>query len=88
MWGLPQAGILVSKRLQQRLAPFGYHECLNMQGLWYHKILPILFTLVVDDFGVKYINKDDIKHLISSLKKTYKLMEDWIGDLYCGVALK
>jgi hypothetical protein len=58
-----------------------------MPGLWYHATGPILFTLVVDDFGVKYINDNDAKHLIASLKTTYKLTEDWTGDLYCGIAL-
>jgi hypothetical protein len=42
---------------------------------------------MVDDFGVKYINVDKVKHLIASLKITYKLTEDWTGDLYCGIAL-
>jgi hypothetical protein len=85
--GLPQAGILANKQLQQELAPFGYHECLNTLGLWYHDTCPILVKLVVDDFGVNYINDDDIKHLITSLKTTYKITEDWTGDLYCGIAL-
>jgi hypothetical protein len=26
-------------------------------GLWTHKTRPILFSLVVDDFGVKYVGK-------------------------------
>ncbi len=46
------------------MAPFGYHECKNTQGLWYHKTRNITFTLVVDDFGVKYVDKTDVKHLI------------------------
>jgi hypothetical protein len=46
-----------------------------------------MFTLVVDDFGVKYVNKDDVDHLIASIKKNYMLMEDWIGNLYCGIQL-
>jgi hypothetical protein len=46
-----------------------------------------LFILVVNDFGVKYINDNNVKHLIASLKTTYTLTEDWTGDLYCGIAL-
>jgi hypothetical protein len=56
------------------------HECLNMPGFWYHDTHPILFTLVVDKFSVKYINEDDVKHLIASLKTMYKLKEHWTGD--------
>ena len=57
------------------------------QGLWYHKTRPITFKLVVDDFGVKYVNKDDVGHLIASIKKNYMLTEDWTGNLYCGIQL-
>jgi hypothetical protein len=48
---------------------------------------PISFTLVVDDFGVKHVDKADIDHLIDSIKKTYTLTKDWTGALYCSVAL-
>ncbi len=37
---------------------------------------PISFTPMVNNIGVKYINNDNIKHEIASLKMTYKLMED------------
>jgi hypothetical protein len=60
---------------------------MNTLGLWYHDNRSILFTLVVDNFGIKYIDDDNIKHLIASLKTMYKLPEDWTGDLYCGIAL-
>jgi hypothetical protein len=56
--------------------------------LWTHESRPISFTLVVDDFGVKYVTQDDIDHLITSLKSTYKLTEDWTGNLYCGITLE
>jgi hypothetical protein len=42
---------------------------------------------VVDDFGVKYKNKDDVDHLVASIKTTYTLTEHWSGDLYCGIVL-
>ncbi len=87
VWGLPQAGILANKWLQQKLAPLGYHKCSKTPGLWYHDTCPLSFTLIVVNFGIKYINSNDVKHLIASLKTTYKLTEDWTGDLYCNVAL-
>ncbi len=65
VWGLPQAGILANKRLKHKLAPFGYSECVNTPGLWKHESCPISFTLVVDDFGVKFINKQDVDYLIT-----------------------
>ena len=87
VWGLPQAGILANKRLRRKLAPFGYSEHANTPGFWYHESRPISFTLVVDDFGVKYVNKADADHLITSIRSTYMVTEDWSGDLYCGISL-
>ena len=81
VWGLPQAGIRANKRLRRKLPPFGYSESVNTPGLWTHKSRPISFTLVVDDFGVKYVAQDDIDHLIASIKSTYSLTEDWTGNL-------
>ncbi len=37
VWGLSQVGILANKRLRHKLAPFGYYECVNTPGLWYHE---------------------------------------------------
>ena len=88
VWGLPQAGILANKLLRKCLAPHGYYECKQTPGLWKHNSRPISFTLVVDDFRVKYTNKKDIDHLIDSLKTDNELTEDWDGDLYCGIKLK
>jgi hypothetical protein len=42
---------------------------------------------VVDNFGVKYISKDNKNHLITSIKKDYTLTKDWLGDLYCRIQL-
>ncbi len=87
VWGLPQAGILANKLLQKRLLPHGYYECTQTPGLWRHLTRPISFTLVVDNFGVKYIGKEHIQHLITCLKEKYELTEDWTGNLYCGISL-
>jgi hypothetical protein len=88
VWGLSQAGILANKRLRRKLAPFGYYKSVNTPGLWRHESWPLTFTLMVDDFGVKFVNKEDVDHLISSIKKTYTLTEDWMGNLYCGINLE
>ena len=55
MYGLPQAGILANQLLRKRLNPHGYFEVPHTPGLWKHESLPVQFTLVVEDFGVKYI---------------------------------
>jgi hypothetical protein len=48
---------------------------------------PISFTLVVDDFGVKYVSKEHVDHLIWCIKQKYQLTGDWTGNLYCGIKL-
>ncbi len=67
--------------------PLGYFEHINMPGLWYHESCPISFTLIVNNFGVKYVNKDDVHHVFASIKKIYTLTKDWTGYLYWGIAL-
>jgi hypothetical protein len=87
VWGLPQAGILANTKLRRKLAPFRCYECIKTPGLWKHEARPLTFTLVVDDFGVKYESKEDTDHLIVGIKSTYKLTKDWMGNLYCGIFL-
>jgi len=43
--------------------------------------------LVVDDFGVKYVGREHVNHLIKCTKEKYELTEDWSDDLYCGIKL-
>jgi hypothetical protein len=40
----------------------------------------ITFTLVVDDFGVKYVDKADVEHWIASIKTSSTFTKDWTGD--------
>ena len=62
MYGLPQAGILANKLLKQRLAKHGYNELKHTSGLFKHKTRPISFTLVVDNFGIKYEAAEHLKY--------------------------
>ena len=48
---------------------------------------PIAFSLMVDDFGIKYIRKEFTGHLFAVLKQEYELDEDWDGTKYCGILL-
>ena len=88
MYGLPQAGILANKLLKKRLKPHGYYEVKLTPGLWKHISRPIQFTLVVDDFGIKYVGRRHLDHLLRAIKQHYMISEDWEGKLYCGITLK
>ena len=88
IYGLPQAGALANKQLKEKLKPHGYYEVPHTPGLWRHISRPISFTLVVNNFGVKYFSKEHADHLINAIKGTYKCTEDWKAELYCGISLK
>jgi hypothetical protein len=89
MYGLPQAGKLANNLLIEAFVPFGYYPVPITPGLWRHDTRDIAFCLVVDDFGVKYTNKEDADYLITSLKAcNYQLSTDWGGSRYCGLTLK
>jgi hypothetical protein len=87
IYGLPQGGILANQLLRKRLAPEGYYEVAHTPGLWRHVTRPLQFTLVVDDFGVKYERKKDVDHLLAVLEKHYTVEVDWKGSIYCGIEL-
>ena len=89
IYGLPQAGRLVNIYLKQKLAPHGYYEVAHMPGLWKHISRLITFTLVVDDFGVKYKGKQHADHLLGILQNEFTdVSEDWKGSLYVGITLE
>jgi hypothetical protein len=76
MWGLKQAGLLANQLLQTHLAPFRYYPARHTPRLWLHKTQQIYFTLVVDNFAVKYVGKQHSEHLRNALLRTYELTTD------------
>ena len=89
IYGLPQAGSLANQQLRRYLAPAGYYEVAHTPGLWKHITRPVQFSLVVDNFDVKYVGKEHAVHLICTLRKHYdSVSKDWKGILYCGITLE
>ena len=69
--GLPQSGIIAQTALIHHLNQHGYtfHEgCLIT-----HNTRPIAATLIVDDFGIKYSNEEDLEHLLTTLAAKYAI---------------
>ena len=87
MYGLKEASILAYDQLKDHLAPYGYTPVPVTPGLWRHNARRTVFTLAVDDFGIKYFCKADADHLFSALKDKYELTQDWSGNNYLGVTL-
>ncbi len=69
MYGLKQAAVLAYQHLIDNLQKDGYTPIEYTDSYWRHATLPTVFCLCVDDFGVKYYNKQDLNHLINSLLK-------------------
>jgi hypothetical protein len=87
MYGLPQAGLFANEILKKHLNKHGYRQRRLVPRLWKHNTRPIQFTLVVDDFGVKYIGKEHAQHLKSALGEHYKLTCSWTGKRYIRITL-
>jgi hypothetical protein len=79
MYRLPQAGLIANELLELRLNKHGYRQSKLVPGLWRHDTRPIQFTLVVTDFGVKYVGKEYALHLKHVLEEHYQLTCDWDG---------
>ena len=88
MYGLPQAALLAYDQLQQHLKKFGYHPIPSTVGMFKHVTRHTVFCLCVDDFGVKYYNKEDADHLINALSTKYDCSIDWDGKNFCGLEYK
>ena len=87
MYGLPQSGKIAQEQLEKRLNKKGYYQSTIIPGLWTHKWRPISFTLVVDDFGVKYERKEDAEHLVSTIKADYECTVEWEGKRFIRLTL-
>eukprot|EP00957_Ditylum_brightwellii_P024407 1842761-Ditylum_brightwellii.AAC.1 len=61
---------------------------LPQAGLWKHDTRPVTFTLVVGDFGIKFVGNEHIHHFIKVLKQYYTIEIDWTGLRYCGISLE
>ena len=86
MYGLPQAGIILTiKLLKQHLTNTGYYETPVTPRLWKHVHRPITFSLVVDNFGIKYIGEEHFHHLVDAIKEEYNAEIYETKGHYCGI---
>ena len=82
IYGLPQVGLIAPQLLEKRLNKQGYRQSDITPGLWIHNWRPVCFSLCIDDFGVKYVGKQHVEHLMAVLQEHYKLSSDWKGKKY------
>ncbi len=84
---MPQAGKIARDSLVATLVAEDYVECPTTAGLFRHKTNGVAFTLVVDDFLIRFHEKAGADHLLSVLKRRYKITEDWTASKYIGLTL-
>jgi len=87
LYGLPHAGKISQDSLITHLAAHGYHQT-TTTCLFRHESNGVTFTLVVDDFGVKFANKKAAQHLIDCLTLRYPLTVNWNATKYLGLTLR
>ena len=87
-YGLKQSGKIAYSDLVAHLKTSGYHKAPRTKGLFLHDTQDISFTLVVDYFGIKYTNKNDVNHLITSVRAKYPFKVDWEAKQYICMHLK
>ena len=71
MYGIFQAGIISHTAIKENIRPFGYEPSPITPGLWRQNNNGITFTLVFNDFEIKYKGKEDAMHLIHALQEKY-----------------
>ena len=75
--------------MKKVLKPHSYTPLTHTPGLWRHHTRPIVFALVVDDFGVNHVGGKHARHLCDILDSNYEgVHEDWTGKKFCGITLK
>jgi hypothetical protein len=89
IYGLKQAGILAQQKLVQHLAAHDFPPISDETPcIFRHKTKDVMFCLVVDDFGVKYKEKEDASGLLEVLRMEYAVKDDWSGCSYVGFRIK
>ena len=77
-----------TSHLVEHLATQGYIRDPNVPCLFAHLSNCVAFTLIVDDFGVKYSSSDSFNHLVSSITSGgWKLKMSIDATKYIGLTL-
>ena len=88
MYGILIAGKTANNLLKKQITKADYHPYQFTAGLLKHVWRPVTFTLLVNDFGVKFVGKHHVQHLQRTLKKHNDINVDWTGEKYVNISLK
>jgi hypothetical protein len=88
MYRLKEVRLLANQVLQTCVSSLWYYPERHTLALWLDKTHPISFTLAMDDFLVKYVDRRHAEHVQKALSQTYKLATYWTATLYSSITLK
>ena len=87
MYGLSQADLLANELLEKRQNNRGKEQSKFFPDLGKYDWIPVQFTLVVDDFGVKYVVEGRALHLKHTIEEKYTVTSEWDGQRYIGITI-
>ena len=87
LYGHPASGRLSFLKLKGILEDGGFYEHPLVDCLFIHKTRNIMFTLIVDDMGIKYATQEDLDYLVSVIQPHWKLKVDLTGSRFIGMHL-
>ena len=86
-YGLKQGGKIAHDDIVNHLKKHGYVLAGVTDGLFKQVTCDISFTLLVDNFGIKYTREEDVRHLIKIMRKKYSFKVDFNSKQYIGIHL-
>ena len=69
MYGFKKSGIISNLELQKNMEKFGHCPVRFTAGIWKHETNETIFTLVVNNFCIKYTSEVNAEHLLHALRK-------------------
>lgn len=88
IFGLPQSGRIAQDDLIPRLAAAGYHQFAHTPMVFSNASRSVMFSLVVDDFGISSKSTADTEHLLGVLRASYQITYDPTGRKYLGMRIR
>ena len=82
MPGLKQAGNIANDSLCTHFKKYRYAPVQHTPAIWKHELKNITFTLVVDEFGIKFTRRRDAENLAIAREDLYVITKDWEGNVF------
>ena len=85
LYGMKQSGYIANKELVTYLEENGYMQSKTTPCLFKHITDDIDFTLITDDFLIRYSDKKQADKLYDTMCKKYPMTVDWSCKKYAGL---